>query len=366
MGTMGLRVRVETDARVVAETLSSLPDGLVRGPFQHRDWIAAWIAARADAPSRLALAIVTADGRELPRLVLPLMLDIRAGVPCWTAIDDGVADYNAPLLAPDFAPTTRTMRWIWARIVDQLPVGDLIFLEKMPERIGDRRNPLLDLAGVVRSRFLAHPLTIDGDVEAMRRRYVGRRSLDRKRRKLERRGRVDFTVARGPDAVPLVERLMGWRDQRYDGRPITAAFYRRLLLDSDLARVGMLWLDGRAIAGCFAVVDEGALRLLVTAFDETAKNWSPGLLAIDSMIVWAVDAGLREFDFTIGSEPYKFDFGVANTPLWEIRRPIGLRGRLLLGLLGVQTIAARLVRRSRRGTGLPPGSRATVEVTPAP
>ena len=366
METMGLRVRVETNARVITDRLTSLPDTLLRGPFQHRDWIAAWIATRDDAPPRLALAVVEAEGRPTPRLVLPLMLDLRAGVPCWTALDDGVADYNAPLLAPDFEPSVQTMRWIWARILDQLPTGDLIFLEKMPERIGDRRNPLLELAGVVRSRFLAHPLTIDGDLDRLRRCFSGRRSLERKRRKLERRGILAFTVSRGGEAVPLLERLMGWRDQRYDGRPITLAFYRRLVLDTNLARVGMLWLDGEPIAGCFAIVDGGALRLLVSAFDESRKNWSPGLLAIDEMIAWAVGSGIGTFDFTIGSEPYKFGFGVASEALWEVRRPLRLRGRVLLGLIGAGRMAARLVRRSRPVTIPPPGLRPSVEESPAP
>jgi CelD/BcsL family acetyltransferase involved in cellulose biosynthesis len=247
-----------------------------------------------------------------------------------------------------------------------LPTGDLIFLEKMPERIGDRRNPLLDLTGVTRSRFLAHPLALDADIETLRRRTSGRRSLDRKRRKLERRGRLTFTVASGPDAVPAIERLMGWRDRRYDGRPITVAFYRRLLLDTDLARVGVLCLDGEPIGGCFAVVESRVLRLLVSAFDEAMKNWSPGLLAIDAMIGWAVETGLDTFDFTIGSEPFKFAFGVTSEPLWEVRASLGLRGRVLLGLLGARRMAARLVRRSRPVPILLGSGRPTAEESPSP
>ena len=366
METMGLRVRVETNACVITDRLASLPDDLSRGPFQHRDWIAAWLAAHAEAPPRLALALVEAEGGATPLLVLPLMLDLRARTRCWTALDDGVADYNTPMLAPDFDPSAETMRWIWARIVDQLPVGDLIFLEKMPERIGGRRNPLLDLTRVTRSRFLCHPLALDGDFEAMRRRTSGRRSLDRKRRKLERRGRLAFTVASGGEAVASIERLMGWRDHRYDSRPITLAFYRRLLLDTDLARVGVLTLDGEPIAGCFGIVDGGVLRLLVSAFDAAMKNWSPGLLAIDAMIVWAAETGLDTFDFTIGSEPYKFAFGVASEPLWEVRASLGLRGRVLLGLLGVRSMAARLVRRSRAAPVGFVGDRPKVEESPAP
>lgn len=346
MQTMGLRVRVATDARAVEQTLRDLPSDLLRGPFQQAAWIDAWLAIRADDRPAIALAVVGAEADDAPVFVLPLMLDTRSGVPCWTALDDGVCDYVAPIFAADFAPKPETMRWIWARILDQLPNADLVFLEKISERVADRRNPLLDLARPSPSRFRRHPLALVDGLEAVRARYRAGRTLARKRRKLGRKGRLEFTVGTGAAAAAELERLMAWRDRRHDARPITTAFYRRLLDATDLARIGLLRLDGRVISGCFAIVCDDALRLLVVAFDERWKNWSPGLLAIDDMIGWAVGEGLGEFDFTIGSEPYKFDFGVGTEQLWEIREPLGLRGSVMLRLLGARRAAADLVRRT--------------------
>ncbi len=346
MQTMGLRVRVATDACVVEQMLRGLPADLLRGPFQQAGWIDVWLAIRAEARPAIALAVVAPEADDAPVFVLPLMLDTRSGVPCWTALDDGVCDYVAPIFAADFAPRPETMRWIWARILDQLPNADLVFLEKISERVGDRRNPLLDLAQPAPSRFRRHPLALGDGLDAVRARYRAGRSLARKHRKLARKGRLDFAVLTGSEAAGEIDGLMAWRDRRHDARPITTAFYRRLLADTDLARVGLLRLDGRAISGCFAIVCDGALRLLVVAFDERWKNWSPGLLAIDEMIGWAAGEGLAEFDFTIGSEPYKFDFGVETEPLWEIREPLGLRGSVMLRLLGARRAAADLVRRT--------------------
>ena len=346
MQTMGLRVRVATDACVVERSLRDLPADLLRGPFQHAGWIEAWLATRTETRPAIALAVVTDAVSDAPVFVLPLMLDTRSGVPCWTALDDGVCDYVAPIVAADFAPRPETMRWIWARILDQLPNADLVFLEKIPERIAGRRNPLLDLARPRASHFRRHPLALAAGLAAVRARYRAGRSLARKRRKLERKGRFDFVVLGGSEAIGELERLMAWRDRRHDARPITTAFYRRLLTDTDIARIGLLRLDGRTIAGCFSIVCDDALRLLVVAFDERWKNWSPGLLAIDEMIGWAAATGLAEFDFTIGSEPYKFDFGVETEQLWEIRESLGLRGSVLLRLLGARRAAADLMRRT--------------------
>jgi CelD/BcsL family acetyltransferase involved in cellulose biosynthesis len=347
MQTMGLRVRVIAEASAVAERLRALPADLSRGPFQQAAWIDAWLATRAERRPTIALATVTSETTDALLLVLPMMLDVRSAVPCWTALDDGVADYNAPLLAADFAPTAATIRWIWERILDQLPSGDLVFLEKLPENVAGRRNPLLDLAGPSPSCFARHPLALGAGLAAVRARYRHGRTLARKRHKLERKGTLDFVVLTGAEAVPDLVGLMGWRSRRFDTRPITTEFYGRLLAETSIARLGLLRLDGRTIAGCFAVVcGDGAVRLLVVAFDERWKNWSPGLLAIDAMIAWAIDEGYDEFDFTIGSEPYKFDFGVATEPLWEIRRSLRLRGSVVLSLLGARRIAADLARRT--------------------
>lgn len=346
MPSSDLRLHVETDSAAVAARLAALPRDLVRGVFQRPEWIAAWLAAHAATPLRLALVTVTRVGDGAVRLVLPLMLERRHGTACWTALDDGVSDYNAPLFAPDFAPSAAVAARLWARIVEALPVGDLLLLEKMPAVVEGHRNPLIDLDGRLASRFRRHPLPLGGDLEAVRRRFHGHAALARKRRKLGRRGRVDFEVLAGAEALPVLERLMRWRDRRYDGRATTDALYRRLLLDGQLGRVGVLRLDGAPIAGTFGIVDGDALRLLVLAFDEAFAAWSPGRLVIDDMIAWAVEARFGEFDFTIGSEAYKFDFGVESEPLWEIRAPLRWRGAMRLHLMDARRTAAGLVRRA--------------------
>ncbi|MDK9695848.1 MAG: GNAT family N-acetyltransferase [Siculibacillus sp.] len=341
-----LRVRVLETADDVDETLRGLPAELRRDPFQGADWIETWLAVRAAARPRIVLAIVTPRTSDEILFALPLTLGVRFGVPCWTALDDGVCDYNAPILAADFAPDAATMRWIWARILDRLPGGDLVLLEKLPAHIAGRDNPLLLLDGLSPSRFDGHPIDLGDGIDTVRAGWRMGRTLLRKRRKLARKGEICFEVLRGRAAAAELDRLMGWRDRRFDVRPIISEFYRRLLRDTDMPRLGILRLDGEMIAGCFGIVGAGSFRLLVVAFDEARRNWSPGLLAIDAMIGWAAGEGYEEFDFTIGSEAYKFGFGVATKPLWEIRRSLGLRGSFLLRLVGARRLAVDIARRT--------------------
>lgn len=352
-----LCVHVEIDAREVVSALSRLPSDLARGPFQHPAWIDAWLTTPGRVATRLALATVSRRSTGALLFALPLMLDRRGGVPCWTALDDGVSDYNAPFVAPDFDPCRATLRRIWQRILAALPGGEMLFLEKMPATVAGRRNLLLDLDGVRPSTLQGHPLPLGGGLAAVRGLCAIPRSLARKRRKLGHRGALTFSLVDGAGARADLDRLMVWRERRYDVRPVTADFYRRLIADSDLCRLGMLRLDGEPIAGCFGFLADRTLHLLVVSFDGRWANWSPGLLAIEDMIAAATAEGCDTFDFTIGSEAYKREFGAVPEMLWEIRAAVGLRGRLVLRLLEARRVAGRLIRRRFAAPGLAAAAR---------
>jgi CelD/BcsL family acetyltransferase involved in cellulose biosynthesis len=66
---------------------------------------------------------------------------------------------------------------------------------------------------------------------------------------------------------------------------------------------------------------------------------------IEDAIAWAVDLGLAEFDFTIGSEAYKMEFGVVPEPMWMVAQEFGPTGSAMLRImLARNTIAKRLKR----------------------
>ncbi len=104
------------------------------------------------------------------------------------------------------------------------------------------------------------------------------------------------------------------------------AFYRALCDHTDIARVGRLTLDGRIIAGCFGTLTDGTFQLLAVAHDGVFKNWSPGLLAIESSIAQMCAQGVTVYDFTIGDEPYKLDFGVENEKLYDLSAGLTWKG----------------------------------------
>ncbi len=83
----------------------------------------------------------------------------------------------------------------------------------------------------------------------------------------------------------------------------------------------------------FGLTHAGRFDYLLIGCDyERHGRHSPGLMLFDRMIDdWAASGG-SVFDFTIGDEPFKTDFGAKPTPMFELRGVPTVRGRIFLAL----------------------------------
>lgn len=360
MTTSPWRVSVRTDPSDVVRLVERDEADLARSPFQRPQWLETWIATFATGTTRkiLAAVIENAETGE-PVFVLPLTIERRGGVTRLKAWDLGVSDYNAPVLAKSFHPTPADMNMLWTQLLRLLPRVDLLELEKLPSGVGKFDNPLIGVNGIHESAFFRHPLALQNDFEGLanaRFNPTNRRSMGRKRRKLMNKGRLEFEMLDGAVAWPVLERLLDWRRARFHSESCLAelertdAFYRSLCHGSEIARVGRLTLDGRLLAGCFGTLTDDTFQLLVVGHDAEFKNWSPGLLVIESSIEWMCRRGVAVYDFTIGGERYKFDFGVEAEVLYELRTPLSIKGGAYLHLQKAYRHVRGVLRGRRGGT----------------
>ena len=97
----------------------------------------------------------------------------------------------------------------------------------------------------------------------------------------------------------------------------------------ELARTYRLSLDGEPLGYVFGLTWSGRFYYLLIGCDyERHGKHSPGLLLYDGIIEdWLRDGG-TVFDFTIGDEPFKQDFGTVATPMFALKRSASWRGRL--------------------------------------
>lgn len=351
MGALsGYEIAVLSDTAAIPALLAA--PGLERTPFQSPSWLDAWFAVFQPSGMTCWVGVIRKSDGGQPLFLLPLVRERRHGVTVLALPDQGISDYHSALVSPEFAPDQETMNRLWGALVAMLPPADILSIERVPPEAAERAR----LAHLMRpSSYSAHALPIDADFATLRDRRFDpstARRLVKNRRKLENKGQLAFDFISGAEALADLEKLLDWRQQRFkdvndDGdAAIQRTFYRRLIEEGSLARVGRLRFDDELIAGCLGLVENGRIHVLVIAYSTNFANWAPGLLMVESCIEAAGELGLTVFDLTIGDESYKQLFGADTVALLELRQPLTLRGRMVLALLDlkpkIKCVLARL------------------------
>jgi CelD/BcsL family acetyltransferase involved in cellulose biosynthesis len=314
----------------------SVADGTV---FQTFAWHAAWqkhIGARAGV--RPAIVI----GRRAGRILFLMALAIEPGRLIrrlvWHAHD--LCDYNAPQLATDFADAVGPGGFLplFAAIKAQLRRDarfryDAVVLDKMPETVGGQANPFLAL-GTTLNPSGAYLTRLGDDWDSF---YASRRSSATRKRDRKKRRRlgdvgVSFLAPAGKAAVEanlsvLVDQKskafarMGVTD--LFARPGYRDFFFELATDPasmELCYVSQLKVGDIVAAANLGLIFRGRYYHILSSYDggEVAR-FGPGTAHLQDLMRHAIECGCREFDFTIGDEPYKREWADTELALYDHR-----------------------------------------------
>lgn len=292
--------------------------------------------------------------------LLPLAIRPKNGLRLLECADFGVGDYAGPVLDPALERRLLADPAIALAVRAALPAHDVLRIRPVrPERVAAWEQ-LLDVPAEPLG-FSAHEAPLEapyGIWRAQKLRASVRRNLDRRRRRLERSGRLELRrLEDGAAAARSVAEIARLRAGRFVGDPIQEAPVR--LFYEAVARAGAaggacavhtLELDGEALATLLTLDDRDGRRLYLLIGCDYARvgRFSPGLVAYDLLMEDHADRGGRVFDFTIGDEPFKRDYGTLAVPMSGIAHAPTLRGRV--GLLAWRW---REARRERLGAAAP-------------
>ncbi|MCA0422813.1 MAG: GNAT family N-acetyltransferase [Proteobacteria bacterium] len=345
-------VCISGEARVSA-VLKGLSPDVESTAFQSDTWLVNWFAtvgrARGAEP-HLMLATCKATGSFC--LALPLVRWTSGGLTRLDAVDLGLADYVAPIIAADFAPSSNEMNRLWKSLLAQLPKADMLYLGKIPPMLGTRPNPLMLVNGLHRHRQRAWGTSLTApplDFTALGMPKKRSRELNNRLKRLQAVGSLSFRIAETAQEKDAAFAVMcAQRAARFTamGRPnaLDSAdvrdFYRSLLDQYD-GRSGAvlqtLSVNDEIIAcGLGLVTTDAFLMIFPTIGGEEWKVYSPGLQHFRKSMEWTAGRGKRLYDFTLGSEAYKTEFGAVPTELYEIVAPRSLKGRLAAAELTVR------------------------------
>jgi CelD/BcsL family acetyltransferase involved in cellulose biosynthesis len=193
----------------------------------------------------------------------------------------------------------------------------------------------------------AHAVPLYGPFEKWRADNIDqsyRKELDRKARRISRKGTVHFAASCDPESIRTTFHAMRdyhlsrFQERRLKDRdllqnPVYFDFYHDLAVagaDAGLCRTYTLSLDGRPIAGLWGLSDRGRFLTILQGFDLAGyKNCSVGSLIFEALARDCIERGETVLDFTIGDEPYKRLFGTQPTAMWTISGPCSSLGALV-------------------------------------
>lgn len=312
--------------------------------FQHPLWLQALYRDLAPRRNAERLTIVGRAGRDRRAVfLLPLIRRSMRGVVLIEATDLGVSDYAAPVVdrtwreAGAFDPHALAVS-----VAAALPSSDFIRIRPVREEHAALWRMFLDVEPA-RLDFSAHALEIPPSGVCWRDAALTpgfRKTLERKRRGF---ARLEGTAVRRlaqDEAAVGIDRLARLRKGRFEGdliaQDFVEAFYAGVATAGAAEGISTTYvveIAGEPVGHAFGLTYAGRFNYLLIGCDyERHGRHSPGLMLFDRIIDDWAGSGGRVFDFTIGDEPFKKDFGAKPTPMFELRSVPTVRGRIFLAL----------------------------------
>ena len=286
--------------------------------FQCYDWLAHW--QREIGCKQLLiqpLVLVVTDRDELVAL-FPFGIRSAAGIRILEFLGGGQADYNAPLIRPDHLLVDR-VRAIWSAVEKELPQHDVRSFVRLIADLNHSVNPWPAILCAV-SISSAYSARLPSTITAFDEKLSARSRADSKRqlKRLSSLGELKFYFAESDaEHRNIVEALITQKRRRYHETGVrdtlsskeTQNFYLGLsgqLGEKGRIQVSALSLNGEILATHWGAISGGRYYWLMPAYISGKwEKFSAGRLLLEHNMRWAIDHGVKVFDFTTGDEAYK-------------------------------------------------------------
>lgn len=321
----------------------SLFDRSKASPFQHPVWLDSF-ARHLVKPRRAAMAPIT--GRDPStgelRFLLPMIMRMKAGFSLLESCDLGVSDYAVPVVDASYRPDD--VGALRDAVRSALPRHDLMRVQPVRHEHVPLWKMFLNASSEALG-FSAHGVTLPPKERDWRSELLSdgfAKSLARKCKKFAKEPTARLErVLPGEAASDAIRQLAQLRSGRFEGDLIQQSFVEEFYAEiaatgarDGLAQTFKAELEGEAIGYCFGLFHRRRFHYLLIGCDyERFGRYSPGLLLYEHMISDCVSNGGEVFDFTIGDEPFKQNFGTQPTPMFTLQNAASWRGKLALAAL---------------------------------
>ena len=338
-----------------------------RTVFQSFDWLAKWYRNIGARGGTIPVAVLGRERGGQLLFIFPLAIDVRGPVRRLTWLGSELCDYNAPLLAKRFASllSDEAINALWREIVAMLRADprfgfDLIDLQKMPELVGEQKNPFLALGSSAHpsGAYVAELAPDWEQMYAAKRSSATRKKERRQLKHLAEHGEVRFVEAQDQARARTIDTLIGQKTRSFErmgvgnmfAKPGYAQFYRDIAADPscrELIHVSRLEVGGTAAAASLGLRFRDCYYLVLSSYqDGELARFGPGRAHLHELLRHAVERGFRRFDFTVGDEPYKLDWSDIELQLWDHLAAVTMRGRIAAAAIAAFRRTKRFVKQT--------------------
>jgi CelD/BcsL family acetyltransferase involved in cellulose biosynthesis len=362
----GMNISVTSELGTIEEEWRRFERRADCTPFQTFDWLGTWQRC-IGGPTGVKPAIVMGRGSNGELLfILPLAIEKMPFYRRLVFLGHALCDYNAPLLAAEFAdfvgPDGFIGLWRTIQALLQRTAAyqyDLILLDKMPERVGQQANPTIGLATTLNPSG-AYLTGLGPDWQSF---YAAKRSSptrgrDRtKRKKLAERGALQVIMP--SDLQDLQSTLRCLFDQKSRAfarmgvpnlfaRPGHSEFFETVAAKGNsLVHVSRLDVGSKCTATNLGLLFRGRYYHILASHDDgPLARFGPGTVHLHELFRHAIAQGCDQFDFTIGDEAYKLDWADTKLKLYDHLSATDCLGQIAAALITVKLETKRFVKHS--------------------
>ena len=337
-----MRVEVFTSIKDAAEVWQEAESKGVCYVFQSFNWVSAWLETIGRSNGVKPYIVRVVDGTGCTAMLLPLGIHRRFGCGVLSFLGCSLTDYNAPILEPSIAGRIDAAGFaaLWEEILRRLPPADIISLRRMPRLIDDHDNPFFRLPGA-RHAMDSFSISLRGTFEDFRRDQRTKLWSDsrRQRRRLAKIGTVSFHVAATRDetasftAEMMRQKTRWYRETGHRSIfdvPAYCAFVTQMTTDSGrsgLCHVSALRVNAKIVATHWGMLYRNRFYYLMPAYEGGVwRKYSAGRLLLEHLVEQSFANRVKEFDFTIGDEPYKMHWTKKAMALFELEQSRTVKG----------------------------------------
>jgi CelD/BcsL family acetyltransferase involved in cellulose biosynthesis len=292
--------------------------------FQSPDWLLAWM--EVFSPETMMFVEARRAGRLIA--VAPLLIYRRDGEPVLAFTGGGVSDYLDMLVEPGFE--NQSLQAILHAALEINESWTTLDLTDLPSH-----SPLLALTPLRDSScrhdcctVLRLPSAKDDLVHLISKRQ--RANLRNARSRLQRAGGGQIEIATAENVSEFLNDLFTLHTGRWSSRRETGVladekvrkFHWRCapeLLKAGFLNLARLRLGQRTFAVIYSLFSRQTAYCYLQGFDPKFARVSPGTQLMHSVICYAIDRELKEFDFLRGEEAYKQHWRPERRPTYRIQ-----------------------------------------------